>query len=62
MSRHVINGEGTLDINASLHGPIGATMRAHAEARDMRPEGLLSMILLRVLGDDLVGAVLDDGK
>lgn len=62
MTRHVVAGDGTIDILVNLTGPLGQAARRHAVKRSVRVDILAAMILERVLRDDLVKAILDDGK
>lgn len=62
MSRHVIRDGGFIDINLTLRGPLEERLNSHAGARDLRPDVLVARIVEHILREDLVAAVLDDGK
>ena len=62
MSRHVIPGDGTLDIGVDLNGPMGKTLRRHALKRGIRVDVLIALIVQVVLRENLVDAIIDDGK
>lgn len=51
-----------IDIELTLRGRLARMLTAHAERRRKGPAELLSDLIEAVLNDDLVNAVLDDGK
>lgn len=62
MTRYIIRDNGHIDIGSSLKGHLGTVLRRHAEARSIRGDVLVGMIVERVLRDNLVRAILDDEK
>lgn len=62
MSRHIIRDGGFIDINLTLRGPLEARLNGHAAARGVRPDILVAVLIEHVLREDLIDAVLDDGK